>query len=72
MADTSNSLSDFERGRLAAAAVKANGGDAMAQTLAWIETAFDETARQNSLRERAERLRKLQLCACGRGWKKRR
>jgi hypothetical protein len=52
--------SDLERGRLAALAVKAAGGDAMAQTLAWIGTAFDATARDNSLRARAERLRELQ------------
>lgn len=51
---------DFERGRLAAEAVKASGGDAMDAALAWIGTAFDATAHENTLRRRAERLRELQ------------
>jgi hypothetical protein len=51
---------DMERGRLAAEAVKAAGGSAMDAALAWIETTFDETAHQNTLRRRAERLRELQ------------
>lgn len=54
---TSNPDSDLERGRLAALQVKAAGGDAMARALAWIATAFDETARENTLRRRAERSR---------------
>jgi len=54
----------MERGRLAAERVKADGGSAMDAALAWIGTTFDETARDNSLRARAERLRELQFRAC--------
>jgi hypothetical protein len=55
---------DLERGRLAAERVKAEGGSAMDAADAWIKTSFDETARQNTLRERAERLRALQFKTC--------
>jgi len=43
---------DLERGRAAAAAVKARGGSAMEAALAFIDTAFDETARARRLEQR--------------------
>ena len=46
---------DIIRGRAAAAAVKARGGAAMEAAFAFIDTAFDETARARTLAEREER-----------------
>ena len=46
---------DIIRGRAVAEAVKAAGGDAMAQALAWIGAAFDETAAACSAERRKNR-----------------